>query len=114
MSDDLIARLEKATGPDRELDWAISEALNVAALEYTSSIDAALTLVPEGWLLQLSDWEDRQLRDAGPWQVVLVQRGKRGDMRHAFDARCDHAPTAALALVIAALKARASLAKDKL
>lgn len=86
--DELIAALEKATGPDRELDVAIhleatKDRENIASkiirsevtVEkweigyggiywqtksgsgnwpikfYTSSIDAAMTLVPKGWLL---------------------------------------------------------------
>ena len=74
---DLIARLEKATGPDRELDCLIFELhhklltperrgtyygeptgqyfdldgnpLPERAPFFTSSIDAAMTLVPDGW-----------------------------------------------------------------
>jgi hypothetical protein len=68
MMDELIARLEQATGPDRELDrqikmahagWLSTQGASaeqmVAAvggnlyddpLPYTASIDAALTLVP--------------------------------------------------------------------
>ena len=62
MTSELIERLEKATGPDRELDALIWYAVveRPAAGEkidrdmvnrwptYTASIDAALTLVPEG------------------------------------------------------------------
>lgn len=57
---DLTAKLEAATEGTRELDYAIAEALgreNVrktqgtfAPWKYTTSIDAALTLVPEGWV----------------------------------------------------------------
>ncbi len=74
--DDLIARLEAATGPDRELDvvidmaqlnlrgdpatpvyydgydkgnWRDTVGLLRTSPAYTASIDAALTLVPEGW-----------------------------------------------------------------
>lgn len=73
---DLISRVEKASGPDREIDGEIAAALNVypdgwrrgvkeAAADaiwfddrigcnwhapaYTASIDAALTLLPEGF-----------------------------------------------------------------
>ena len=63
----LIERVEKATGPDREIDWAIADATNhpsfatrfehmwppfgigssldCAILDYTASVDAALALV---------------------------------------------------------------------
>jgi hypothetical protein len=60
----LIERLEKATGPDRDIDQDIFHALDLCqkikingepagcadyhAPRYTSSIDAALTLVPVG------------------------------------------------------------------
>ena len=64
--DELISALEKATGPDRELDKAITEYLYLgeplqwpdqyladtehwskrAVRQYTSSLDAALTLMP--------------------------------------------------------------------
>lgn len=59
---DLIARLERATGPHRGIDAAIQkhfpadDAKEAAFLNgrdypdlFTSSIDAALTLVPEGF-----------------------------------------------------------------
>jgi len=65
--DELIGRLEKADGPDRELDEALHEAFGLTFVmeyyteyateqtrnlsyvpAYTASIDAALTLVPEG------------------------------------------------------------------
>lgn len=65
---DLIARLEKATGPDRELDEAIVIEAPITkaflrgnkfggfeVLPYTASLDAALTLVPEGWQWQVSN-----------------------------------------------------------
>lgn len=70
MHADLIARLEAATGPDRELDWRIADAIGHPSFamkivmwpplsigsradryvpRYTSSIDAARTL--SNWLL---------------------------------------------------------------
>lgn len=78
---DLIERLERATGPDRELDAAIIFALYPGAQvnqycvgdtepvvfhaeplvpnkhdlpEFTKSLDAALTLVPDGWMWDVS------------------------------------------------------------
>lgn len=62
----LIERLEKLDGPCRECDAEIAELLGIQAWEYvksgfgskeiiapsfTDSIDAALTLVPDGWEL---------------------------------------------------------------
>ncbi|KKC27326.1 hypothetical protein [Sphingomonas sp. SRS2] len=64
----LAERCEQATGPDRELDAAIESALDglysadVAkelyhdlCPDYTASIDAAKTLVLDGWMLMVSD-----------------------------------------------------------
>lgn len=102
---DLIEKLEKATGPDRKLDSAIVDFLvgmpRTAIggdARYTSSIDAALTLVPEGarvWLeLNTADFKPH-----GAWVG--------GDYSH----RKNYSRTAtpAIALCIAALRARASL-----
>ena len=57
----LLARVLEGIGPDRELDRAIAMALTPKARRgmyvrrhYTTSLDAALTLVPEGW-----DWRHR-------------------------------------------------------
>jgi hypothetical protein len=51
--DELISALESATEGSRELDDQINEALGndyeTHCPRYTTSIDAALTLVPEGW-----------------------------------------------------------------
>lgn len=70
---DLIARLEKATGPHRELDLRIARAHGWrdcgaawarpgethssvwAPPAFTASIEAALTLVPEGWEYHISN-----------------------------------------------------------
>lgn len=67
---DIIARLEKAKGPDRELDLEIGRALpgphtfslstvqqrggKPPVPEFTASIDAAVMLMPEGanWSLK--------------------------------------------------------------
>lgn len=118
MSDDLIKRLESAQGPDRESDLAIVLSLNPGArkhndedfyyasaadntyipiLHYTASIDAALTLVPKGCAVELMIWVQTNVR--------LV----RGD-----DAwQASFAPTPAIALCIAALRARAELNENR-
>ena len=105
--DDLIARLEAATGPCRELDAAIAEAIGHTVKydkdhprdttpyyqpvpdyswqpvpTYSASIDAALTLVPEGCGF-----------------VVMGKAAKIGR-------KVATAPTPALAICIAALRAR--------
>lgn len=57
---ELAERCEKASGPDRELDAQIAAAFHLKQLtyqspewikdpEFTASLDAAMTLVPEGW-----------------------------------------------------------------
>lgn len=97
---DLIAKLESATEGSRELDRAIhshirgvEEFLLSTWPAYTTSLDAALTLVPEGW-----HWN---VGDVGlAW--VGTHESATKIVRHDGDA---HTP--ALALCIAALKARA-------
>lgn len=131
---DLIARLEAASGPDRELDHLIAEATfplladyvrkptrygwwsdapkvagaySIApADEYTSSIDAALMLVPEGWLLE--NISDQAAGTVGAMKAI-----------GAFAEVCDgdrvektFGATRAIAVCIAALKARYALASN--
>ena len=137
--DELIAALEAATGPSRELDGAIAKSVGWAAQrnnwwppeeaakarrqkrslwscdrgplplpDYTSSIDAALSLVPEGYQIDsMGEWAHQMLRAAGPWFVILMPRGNLPPPERDREARRhDHAPNAAIALCIAALKAR--------
>lgn len=121
---DLIERLEKAEGPDRELDYAIEAVMHpwlaegsyrrlagdngwhsptppikggdkiASARDFTASLDAALTLVPEGrwWVLNsgVQSGAARAQVDAGTaWQ--------------SYEA---HGATPAIATCIAALRAR--------
>lgn len=99
---DIIARLEKATGPDRELDDAIGATLERPCKNwpFTASIDAALTLVPGGFR-----WKLGYSRHV-PCVADLIDYGHRslGCLGH-FDGECDS--NHAIALCIAALKARA-------
>jgi hypothetical protein len=131
---ELIARLEAATGPDRELDFAIKAKVygGVALVSpfnrnwclyregttdpktgrtlerphnvehsvwindlYTASIDAALTLVPEGMQVSMG-WPIGEGSDPEHAQAVLDRNPRL------YGA----APTPALGLCIAALKAR--------
>lgn len=132
--DDLIALLEKAEGPCRKLDAEIAVALRIppsgshnnewarknfpvwragdgkvvcihddgssgpfwVVLEHTSSIDAALTLVPEGWR-----WAVNYDPDRGPQYAAAVKRSG-DDWPRVFDM----ARSPAIALCVAALKAR--------
>lgn len=111
---ELINRLEKLEGPDRGADLMIhdyraDEAARAAGLPtarspvkarpadhlirtYTASIDAALTLVPEGWL---------SITYAGPGVMAeCFPAGDRNSYQKEFGA------TPAIALCVAALKAR--------
>lgn len=116
MTNNLIERLKKATEPDRDLDVAIETlqtgnrahpylpGVNIddgypsgrpySTPAYTTSLDAAITLVPEGWFTFVAN-EDRHSYSWG-WEL----RGGFGNS--AFG----RAPTAALALCIVALHAR--------
>lgn len=116
---ELIAALEKATGPSRELDLAIcrgalnSEPLGHAAgmddglllmqrvglyPRYTSSIDAALTLVPDGMR-----WRVFGVPTAGKAFASCKTGSTLDPATEEWEAV---APTPALALCIAALKAQ--------
>lgn len=93
---DLIARLEKAQGPDRLVDiaiWGLVGDAQPAALpipSYTASLDAALTLVPHG-----KEWE--MYGGVQPVALIYYAGSRYVDGR---------AATPALALCIAALRAR--------
>lgn len=82
-----------------------------ALVDAGAYLDAAMTLVPEWYRLQLSDWDDETLRTHGPWQAILTPPGRRCDFSE-WMPRCDHAATPALALCAAALRARAMEAND--
>jgi hypothetical protein len=74
---------------------------------YTASLDAAVALVERvlpGWRIEnLCEWDADVLRQRGPWMCDLMRRGK--DFADHFPAKCAHAPTPAIALLIATLKA---------
>ena len=123
---DLIARLEKATGPDRQLDCEIAEALGHSIVwkqanytmeafpailwrkphpyagmkepcpKWTSSIDAAMTLVPEGWNRRASEtdkhWWWAELREGYETSYNRVEIGQ--------------SPSLPVSICIAALRAR--------
>ena len=117
----LAERVEAATGPDRELDREIAHVLLSWPLrwipgnrswQFTASLDAAMTLVPEGWALTLLETTDGDRRDhtgdpLANWQAALIEHkntGYRVDQRGCW--RQGFAATAALALTAAALRAR--------
>lgn len=111
-AEQLIAALEAADGARYVLDQAIAKLVlpadilaRVVPPPYTVSIDAALTLVPEGWRWSL-DWTQRpHYQDCGRADLYAPGSGiKPPDV-------CDvYAATPAIALCIAALKARGDAA----
>lgn len=105
---DIIARLEKATGPDQELNCAIWLAEGGPGFEhrarhidqapdYTASIDDALTLKPDTWEFVL--WTENGMVEAYPIKGVKRPAGIQFRIQ---------GHDLALALCIAALKARAA------
>jgi hypothetical protein len=114
---ELAERVEKATGPDRELDMAICLALDTGRRvtgdgrwlgpdEFTESLDAARELVPEGLEWRL---EQRHSKGMYPAYASLWGRGA-SDIDHHDNAT---GKTPALALCAAALRARAHTAQSK-
>ena len=110
---ELIEKLERADGPSRELDASIQRAFagspsdhwfadhkgvwvsDDSAPRYTASIDAALTLVPEGALWSAEAWDTNGVYPAHVRASAWVLGAPRG-----------YAATPAIALCIAALKAK--------
>jgi hypothetical protein len=107
---ELAAACEAATGPDRALDAAITLALaalgrRVGIRKFTASLDAAMALVPEGWKLRQMAFS-APCADDRKWHLNL-HGGKVGE-----DTFVGRGATPALALVSAALRARAQEAKN--
>lgn len=128
----LIARVEAATGPSEQLDIDIAVAASMVppkmektftsprawrgiydnrywfAPEYTASIDAALTLVPEGQGMKLDKYWIASV-DRPIWHAAVTSPSKNpnvivgSDYNEVWDCR-----TLALALCAAALRARAA------
>ena len=118
----LIAKLEKAPEGSRELDRSIHEWLmdpeQVAPFSsrwdaiphYTTSLDAARTLVPEEWMVaSISEF----IRSGGKGSGVMLIRTadaekELAEIANPWDAlHRTEAATPALALTAASLKARA-------
>lgn len=110
--DELIAALEAATGPSRELDEMIFGTVNgwgyplvgsaiysfkEIGAPYTASIDAALTLVPDGWCPLIGQNVHHR-----HWVAIVQKVTTEGDIK----SHHSNAHTPAISLCIAALKAR--------
>lgn len=115
----MIAKLERATGSDRELDQLIAELCaptddpRMAAFEsgddyprnYTKSIDAALSLVPEGHFYVMARGK---MKPTEPLYGAQVLRPTIGlDPPEALG-EGEHDHSQAIAIVLAALRARES------
>jgi hypothetical protein len=112
---ELIERLEKATGADDKLNRDIASACGITwssdedgnfggyniaprRINFTGSIDAALTLVPEGWDATINTF---------CW-VELHDRAMKHESIH-----YRHAKQPIIALCIAALKVRTAITGGK-
>lgn len=104
----IIARLEAATGPDRDIDAAIQRTTDGRVLHigcggltnaFTGSIEAALALVPRGYMWSVAKY------NAGDGDAFVHLPG--GGVKSAT------AKTPAIALCVAALKARAALIAEE-
>jgi hypothetical protein len=120
---ELATRCETAEGPDRALDaeialtqgWTAHAGDNwigplgqICVSPWTGSIDAALSLVPEGWAWSVVYERERELSGKPPFFA---------DARNGYRSSYDQAPmawaaTPALALCAAALKARAAIGME--
>ena len=112
----LAERCEKVEGPDHGLDTDISVCLagdpdkhdwrNHTWLAYSASLDAAMTLIPEGW--RLANFGETVIEGNDPWNARVLE--KRFDGR---GGRAEgDAATPALALCAASLRARAALQEN--
>lgn len=117
----LAERAEAAAGPDRALDIEIGRAIDFLAgtrasyelqshmiPHYTSSLDAAMTLVPEGWggkLFFSENRPDRELHCSATLARSYPTNAKAYSEKSGKDGDRSAMP---LALVAAALRARAT------
>lgn len=103
---DLIERLEKATGPDREVDsliadWQVGkQRISIGGdARYTGSYDAARLLIPAGLFWLVSEGKTRPDEPLGGAQI-------RDPKSLEIITEAEH-QSAIIALCIAGLKARA-------
>ncbi len=115
----LIAEIEAATEGSEKLDRAIAIAANIPwssdeggqfggygllphRVWFSRSLDAAMTLVPEGWVMA-NLWLAVNVKD-WPWYEATLRRYIDEDVKQQLN--CLGAATPALALASAAMKAR--------
>jgi hypothetical protein len=113
---ELIARLEVAEGPSRDLDMEIAKLAQGFGLPgsgllgylpyFTSSLDAALTLVPKGmwWLIGLGKTRPKEPL----YGAQILLHGPRPPYNADVLAEGEHDANPAIALCIASLKARSA------
>ena len=110
----LIEKLEAADEGSRELDWAVEcelhgwplDHMRHAALpNYTTSLDDALTLAPEGWYLRRLNQYHNNREPAWGWGAELRYHPNPIIGLSVGESRA----SAPLALCIAALRAREAL-----
>lgn len=113
---ELIERVEKATGPDRELDAAIAAHFDLPygprpvggsewlSAHFTASVDAALELVER----ELPGWRPNVWLGRAGWDAEIeYPEPRREDGRTYFAIRCDKPmPNGALAIILALLRAK--------
>lgn len=105
----LADRIERE-GPSRKLDHAIAdsdETIFGPLLNYTTSIDDALTLVPEG-----RSWEVRRSGFGDPAQACIWNPRKSPGGRNDIRATLNNGHAAA-ALCVACLRARAAMVEGE-
>lgn len=106
---DLIKRVETATGPDRDIDeetWCVVFAPDAVVVDfgikfpaYTASVDAVIGLIGEKMGVDEAEWFVARDIDKP------VRAGVRGHTSMPFDYGIGLAPTPALALLLAFLRA---------
>lgn len=114
----LAEKVEGLEGPDREVDCEILAAVArtdngpvFAAPAYTASLDAAMSLVPEGWRIWTADFS---IEGRFVWMLcgpkltwITHEDGSREGGEDWYQSGV--AATPALALVSASLRARAAM-----
>lgn len=104
--ENLIAALEASEGPSQELDMRIYNAIYPDGADYvdpkepryTSSLDAAITLIPTGW--RVEEWF------IGADKSSCIELDFFPKEGHIPTANGSHECSAAIALCIASLRAR--------